>query len=44
MAKVMLNLMRLAVDERLRQEQAGFKPERPCCEQIFTVRQIIEKP
>src|SRR6218665_194330 len=43
MAKVMLNRMRLAVDERLRQEQAGFRPGRSCCEQIFTLRKIIEK-
>src|SRR6218665_3923847 len=43
MAKVMLNRMRLAVDERLRQEQAGFRPGRSCCEHIFTLRQIIEK-
>ena len=28
MVKVMLNRMRLAVDERLRQEQAGFRPGR----------------
>src|SRR6218665_2171886 len=43
MAKVMLNHMRLAVDERLRQEQAGFRPGQSCCELIFTLRQIIEK-
>ena len=43
MAKVVLNRMRLSMDERLRQEQAGFRPERSCCEQIFTLRQIIEK-
>ena len=43
MATVMLNRMRSAIDERLRQEQAGFRPGRSCCEQIFTLRQIIEK-
>lgn len=43
MARMMLNRVRLAVDERLRQEQAGFRPGRPCCEQFFTRRQIIEK-
>jgi len=39
MAKVMLKCMGLAVDERLRQKQAGFRPGRSCCEQIFTLRQ-----
>ena len=43
MATVILNRMRSAVDGRLRQEQAGFRPGRSCCEQIFTLRQIIEK-
>lgn len=43
MATILLNRMRNAVDERLRQEQAGFRPGRSCCEQIFTLRQIIEK-
>src|SRR6218665_311638 len=43
MAKVMLNCVRHAVDEQLRQEQAGFRPGRFCVEQIFTLRQIIEK-
>jgi len=44
MAKVMLNRMRRAVDEWLRQEQAGFRPGRSCCEQTFTlIMQIIEK-
>ena len=43
MATVILNRMRDAIDEKLRQEQAGFRPGRSCCEQIFTLRQIIEK-
>src|SRR6218665_484288 len=43
MAKMMLNRMRLAMDERLRQEQAGFRPGRSCCKQIFPPRQIIEE-
>ena len=43
MATVMLNRIRDAIDEKLRQEQAGFRPGRSCCEQIFTLRQIIEK-
>src|SRR6218665_2457736 len=43
MATVILNRMRDAIDEKLRQEQAGFRPGRSCCEQILIPRQIIEK-
>src|SRR6218665_2086785 len=43
MARVILNRMRNAIDEKLRQEQTGFRPGRLCCGQIFTLRQIIEK-
>ena len=39
----MLNRMKEAMDNILRQEQAGFRKGRSCCEQIFTLRQIIEK-
>src|SRR6218665_392331 len=42
MAKVMLNRMRLAVDERLRQEQAGFGPK-DAVNKSSHLRQIIEK-
>src|SRR5215469_6566354 len=43
MAKVLLNRMQNAVDAVLREEQAGFRRGRSCCDQIFTLRQIIEK-
>jgi len=32
-----------AVDQLLRQQRAGFRPERSCMDQIFLLRQIIEK-
>jgi len=35
--------MQDAVDQLLRQQQAGFRPERSCADQIFSLRQIIEK-
>ncbi|KAI8508065.1 hypothetical protein Bbelb_143050 [Branchiostoma belcheri] len=38
-----LNRIRDAVDEELREQQAGFRPKRSCAEQIFTLRRIIEK-
>jgi hypothetical protein len=43
MATVLLNRMRTAIDEILRPNQAGFRPGRSCCEQIFTLRQIVDK-
>ena|SRR6218665_1291489 len=43
MTVILLNRIRNAVDEKLRQERTGFRPGRSCCEQIFTLRQIIEK-
>ena len=40
---VLLRRLRGAIDERLREEQAGFRSGRSCCEQIFTLRNIIEQ-
>jgi len=40
---VLLERIRVAVDSQLRQEQAGFRRGRSCNDQIFTLRQIIEK-
>ena len=40
---MMLNRMQEAMDNILQQEQAGFHKGRSCCEQIFTLRQIVEK-
>jgi len=42
-ACVLLVRIQKAVDTNLRQEQAGFRPGRSCNDQIFALRQIIEK-
>ena len=42
-ACVLLGRIRKTVDTNLRQEQAGFRPGRSCNDQIFALRQIIEK-
>jgi len=34
-SRVLLNRMKSAVDQLLRQEQAGFRPGRSCMDQIF---------
>jgi len=43
LASIILNRIKEAVDRLLRQEQAGFCKSRSCCEQVFALRQIIEK-
>jgi len=43
MATILLNRMRMAVDRTLHSNQAGFRPGRFCCDQIFLLRQIIDK-
>jgi len=43
MAGIILNRIKDAVDVVLRQKQAGFRKGRSCCEQIFALRQTIEK-
>ena len=40
---VLLNRLRHAVDEHLREQQAGFRSGRSCIEQIFVLRQVIEQ-
>ena len=40
---ILLNRLRDAVDQNLRQEQAGFRKNRSCTEQIFALRMIIEQ-
>ena len=40
---VILNRMKDALDEQLRDEQAGFRPKRGCSDQIFVLRHIIQQ-
>ena len=41
-ASVVLDRIKKAVDNVLRQEQTGFRPGRSCNDQIFTLQQILE--
>ena len=43
MAGIILDRIKTAIDNTLRQQQAGFRKGRSCCEQIFILRQIVEK-
>ncbi|XGW22091.1 hypothetical protein V3C99_004784 [Haemonchus contortus] len=40
---ILLQRLRNAIDSQLSVDQAGFREERSCCEQIFTPRNIIEQ-
>jgi hypothetical protein len=40
---VLLNRLKDEIDHTLRQEQAWFRSGRSCCEQIFTLRNIIQQ-
>ena len=40
---ILLNRLKDDIDERLREEQAGFRSGRSCSEQILTLRNIIEQ-
>jgi len=42
-ARILLNRMKDTVHQLLRQQQAGFRPGRSCMDQIFLLRQMIEK-
>lgn len=39
--KIILERMKDSLDDRLRNEQAGFRKERSCCVQIATLRLLI---
>jgi len=43
LTRVILNRMRVAVDEALRDEQVGFRKDRSCTDQIATLRIIVEQ-
>jgi hypothetical protein len=40
---ILLERLRKSIDERLREEQAGFRPQRSTTDHIFTLRTIIEE-
>ena len=41
--RILLRRIDLAIDKKLREEQAGFRKGRGCIDQIFTIRNIIEQ-
>ena len=43
LCKIILKRMKDALDGRLRDEQAGFRKERSCCDQIATSGIIVEQ-
>ena len=43
LTRVILNRMKVAVDEVLREEQVGFRKDRSCTDQIATLRIIVEQ-
>ena len=43
MTRVILNRIGKIIEEKLRDNQCGFSPGRGCSDQIFTLRQLIEK-
>ena len=40
---IILGRIRKAIDEKLREEQAGFRPGRSCTDQIFALRNVLEQ-
>ena len=42
-SKIIHTRLAEAVDEYIKQEQAGFRPGRSCSDHIFTLRQILEQ-
>lgn len=43
LTRIILERMKDAIDQRLRDEQAGFRKERSCIDQIATLRVIVEQ-
>jgi hypothetical protein len=43
MSLVILNRIKADLDSSLRENQAGFRPGRSCTDQIFSIKQIIER-
>ena len=43
LSRIMLDRLKIELDKQLREEQAGFRSERSCTDQIATLRIIIEQ-
>ena len=43
LCRVLLKRLQKNIDDKLREEQTGFRHGRSCNEQIFTLRNIIEQ-
>ena len=43
LTRIILNRMKVAVDKALRDEQAGFRKDRSCIDEIATLRIIVEQ-
>ena len=43
LSKILLERLKSAIDQKLRKNQAGFRPGRSCSDQIITLRIIIEQ-
>ena len=43
LTRVILNRMKVVVDEAARDEQTGFRKDRSCIDQIATLRIIVEQ-
>jgi hypothetical protein len=43
LCSIILDRLKVSVDKKLRQHQAGFRTGRSCCDQIFALRQILER-
>ena len=42
-SSILIQRLQTELDLTLREEQAGFRPKRSCCDQIYTLRNIIEQ-
>ena len=43
LCRIILDRIKDALDEELRDEQAGFRKDRSCCDQIATLRIVVEQ-
>lgn len=43
LSRIKIDRIKTAVDAKIRQEQASFREGKGCCDQVFTLRNIIEQ-